>query len=303
MPPKPHNPSAPVFCKSCRRRLTPEQGDNAGYCDRPECATRQKIDQSGQLAKSQEEQYQRWLDITHARTAGVIKAAAREIGEDDLDDVAHGLAPYVDIPLVPLPAERRLVFENNLRAAVLESFEATDATEEPPEQPEDDPEYARRLAQEAPDPMALNAACIACQGDCCLQGGNRHAFIKKKVIDYFRWSNPEATADEIIETYLEHIPQQSTSGSCVYHGVQGCTLPRNHRANICNSFQCRFRLSLFQDYVMKPGSAAVVAGISHDHTDDPAAGAPYLRVVSVNEEGDVTIHSHLSLPALPEADT
>jgi hypothetical protein len=54
---------------------------------------------------------------------------------------------------------------------------------------------------------------------------------------------------------------------------------------------------------MKPGSAAVVAGISHDHTDDPAAGAPYLRVVSVNEEGDVTIHSHLSLPALPEADT
>ncbi|UWR16378.1 hypothetical protein [Sulfitobacter sp. M368] len=299
------NPPArtPAFCKSCRQQLTSVAAVEAGYCDRPECATRMKIDQSGQLAKSQEEQYQKWLEITHARTAPVIMAAAQEIGEDDLDEVAHGLAPYVDIPVVPLPAERRSAFEAHLRAAVRESFEATDASEEPPERPEDDPEYARRLAQEAPDPMALNAACIACQGDCCLQGGTRHAFIKKNVIDYFRWSNPEATADEIVQNYLDHIPENSTSGSCVYHGVQGCTLPRNYRANICNSFQCRFRLTLFQDYVMKPGSAAVVAGISHDHTEDPAAGAPYLRVVSVSEEGDVTIHSHLTLPALPGANS
>jgi hypothetical protein len=253
------------------------------------------------MAQKREAQYQVWMETTRKRTAPVIRQAADEIGESDLDAIAHGLAPYVDIPLVPLPAARRADFEAHLGAAVHDSFAQSEASGEPPSPPEDDPEYARRLAQQDPDPMALNAACIACQGDCCLQGGTRHAFVKKELIDYFRWRDPQAGPETIIAAYLAQLPEQSISGSCVYHGAQGCTLPRDLRANICNSFQCRFRLALFQDYVMKPGSAAVVAGISHDHTDDPSAGAPYLRVVSVSEEGNITLHDHLKLPALPDS--
>ncbi|NNE52603.1 MAG: hypothetical protein HKN30_09400 [Sulfitobacter sp.] len=286
-------------CKSCRRPLLPEAANDSAYCDRPECQTRRKVEASAKLAQSKQEQNAAWFALTEKRTEGVIRAAAEESGQPDLDMISYGLAPYVDLPLVPQPEVRRRDFAAHLRAIIAESFSATEQSGEPPAEPEDDPGYKRRRGQEEPDPMALNAACIACQGDCCLQGGTRHAFLKKPHIDYVRWCAPEAEAEEILEIYLSHLPDQSISGSCLYHGEFGCTLPRGLRANICNSFQCRFRLKLLEDYIMKPGSGAVVAGISRDHVDDPNAGAPYLRVVSVTDEGDVTIHSHLKLPALP----
>jgi len=147
-------------------------------------------------------------------------------------------------------------------------------------------------------PKFLSLASIACQGDCCLQGANTHAFLTRKTIDYVRWRDPSLSRQDILDTYLSHLPEASTERSCVFHGPQGCTLDRTWRADICNSFQCTFRRTLMTEYAKKPGNGAVVAGISHNHVDDPSADAPYLRVVSVSEDHEVRIHSHLTLPAV-----
>ncbi len=129
-------------------------------------------------------------------------------------------------------------------------------------------------------------------------GGSRHAFLDVETINYIRWRDPTLTKQMIIDMYLQNIPDVSTLGSCVYHGEQGCTLNREIRADICNSFQCPARRALIKEHQRKPDNGAVVAGIARTHVDDPSAGAPYMRVVSVSADNEVRVHTHLTLPRL-----
>ena len=239
-----------------------------------------------------------WRATTLRRSRPVLRQAAREIGVPHLGRIAHGLAPYIDVPQVRLTELRRSAFEAHLRAIIDDSFAKADGVTAQPAAPEDDPEYTTRLAQEQPEPVVLNAVCIACQGDCCLMGGERHAFLTSDTIHCQRWKTPGLTKSALLEAYMSHIPETSTSGSCVYHGPEGCTLDRTLRADICNSFQCQFRRDLAALIAKRPGTGAVVAGLSRTHVDDPSAGAPYLRVVSVSADNEVTIHDGLKLPAL-----
>lgn len=288
-----HGP--PRLCRLCRRPL---EGDADDICDQPQCQTRHKIEVTAEIAQKRERKKAAWRAISHRRTRGVLREAAREIGVSDLGHIAHGLAPYIDVPLVPLPDARRAAFETHLRAIIGESFAKADGVTHLPEPPEDDPDFTLRLKQEKPEPAVLDTACIACQGDCCLMGGGRHAFLTAESITCQRWKDPDWTEDGLLQTYLSHIPPTSISGSCVYHGPQGCTLDRPLRANICNSFQCPSRRELSEAVARRPGTGAVVAGLSRTHVNDRSAGAPYLRVVSMSPENKVTVHDGLTLPAL-----
>lgn len=288
-----HGP--PATCAFCRRVLQDTDDAEAEICGRPECQTRKRVHESTALARENTRIYALWLKRTKRRTRGVIKKAAADIGQPDLRNIAYGLAPHIDMPMEALPPDRRAAFEAHLRSVIAESF---DTSPEPPAPPDADPDYTHRRAEEVPDPFVINASCIACQGSCCMQGGGSHAFLTKETIAYTRWRRPDLSQDEIFQTYLSYFPERSTLGSCVYHGEQGCTLERQLRANICNSFQCSFRRSLMAEHARKPQNGAVVAGISRDHTDDPSAGAPYLRVVSVSANNEVRVHTELSLPQL-----
>lgn len=299
-PPRPIFPKPHVkgTCRHCAQPLAPKENHAEALCHRPSCVTRHQIEVAADIGRRALARDAAYHEVSRRRARPVLKAAAAAVGQPDLGRIAHGIAPRIDRPLVPLPDDRRAAFVAHLDMTLEESYAQADGITRAPAQPEHDPDYITRRKEEQPEPVVINASCIACQGECCLNGESRMAFLEVATIDYVRWSRPDLTRDEIRDLYLSHIPETSTSGSCVYHGAFGCTLERNLRADICNCFQCRYRHALMEAYAKKPGHGAVVAGLSADHVDDPSAGAPYLRVVSVSEDHKVRVHDTLRLPGL-----
>ncbi len=127
--------------------------------------------------------------------------------------------------VVPLPEERRAAFATNIRAAIDRALDDPDRPV--PESPED---------SEAQAPL-IRGACSACRGSCCTQGGE-HAFLYPDHFRRFLRNHPERSRDELVADYLARVPAESVQDSCVYHRDTGCALPRELRANLCNSFLC-----------------------------------------------------------------
>jgi hypothetical protein len=282
---------------ACSFPFLAEDQPQADFCGRLECLTRREMRQP-ELARFRQDKEAKWLAVTRKRAEPLILEAKSRLRDGDGGNIPSGLAPFVDRPLVPLPVARRTAFEKHLRHVVQESFVKSPREDELASAPEHDPANDNRLANERPESAILNAACIACRGDCCLQGANKYAFISENMIHRFRWLHPEATSDEVAEVYLAALPDQSVEDSCVFHGDRGCTLPREHRSSICNEFLCWFRRELDDEYSENPGNGAVVVAIAKQHMTDPSEGAPFARVLSVSEDGKVTTHTDLTLPAV-----
>lgn len=97
-------------------------------------------------------------------------------------------------------------------------------------------EHEDRAVRQQTSLPVINA-CTTCRGACCLQGkGN--AFLNK---DFFAWrllNEFDSSSEQKIEDYMSRIPEQAYEDSCVYHGVEGCVLPREIRSSTCNRFLC-----------------------------------------------------------------
>jgi hypothetical protein len=103
----------------------------------------------------------------------------------------------------------------------------------------DDPDRPVPETPESPvDATPLvRAACAACRGGCCESGAD-HAYLYP---DHFRRllrKHPGKSKEEFLREYLSRLPAASTQGSCIYHSEAGCTLPRELRSNLCNTFRC-----------------------------------------------------------------
>jgi hypothetical protein len=83
----------------------------------------------------------------------------------------------------------------------------------------------------------INAACATCRGYCCRKGGDS-AYIKAETIARVRRHHPSLDNETIADTYLNAVPEVSATDSCIFHGEQGCALPRDFRADICNDYHC-----------------------------------------------------------------
>jgi hypothetical protein len=81
------------------------------------------------------------------------------------------------------------------------------------------------------------AACTLCAGYCC-KGGGEHAYIDERDLARVRQAHPELGARAVVRLFIESVPFESHAGSCVFHGPQGCTLPRSLRSDVCNSYFC-----------------------------------------------------------------
>jgi hypothetical protein len=96
---------------------------------------------------------------------------------------------------------------------------------------------------EQPEPLSPDqtrvvvAVCSACRGHCCTNG-REHAFLRVRTVRDFAAAHPELTDEAIVQAYLAHLPAQALHPGCVYQGVHGCTLPREMRSAICNSYLC-----------------------------------------------------------------
>ncbi len=166
-----------------------------------------------------------------------------------------------DMPLVPLSATRQAAHRAFLQQLV----------DEPPEQ------SAEPLAEPAPAESLGEQEwrlCAQCRGRCCALGGQHHAFITLAQLLRWQQREPGRTLQDAVESYAARVAHAHLDGGCAYQGEQGCTLPREDRADICNSYACNSLIS----------TQATLR-------DDPQAA-----FVAVTLDGDAAVHRALIGP-------
>lgn len=113
--------------------------------------------------------------------------------------------------------------------------------------------YARKdrtRVRETPTPLddaSVFAVCRTCLGTCC-KAGEDHAFLTRAVLSRVKTKLRIATDASLLESYLERVPKNARAGSCIYHGAQGCALPRAMRSETCNRFLCYPLRQLGRDF-------------------------------------------------------
>ena len=136
--------------------------------------------------------------------------------------------PATDRPIVPQDPSRRTLFAERLAEVMADA--AAD-----PDGPTGDPPWPE--APSSPADALARAACASCRGLCC-KHGEPHAFLRPATLRRYLRQNPGQTPAQALQAYLDLIPAESTAGSCIYHGRQGCTLPRGMRSDVCNRYLC-----------------------------------------------------------------
>jgi hypothetical protein len=85
-------------------------------------------------------------------------------------------------------------------------------------------------------PLA-ESLCTLCRGGCCSMGGDK-AYLDAATIRRFMRLRPELPADRVAAEYLDRLGDQTVAGSCINHTTTGCSLPREMRADTCNTYYC-----------------------------------------------------------------
>ena len=87
-------------------------------------------------------------------------------------------------------------------------------------------------------PAAAQALCGYCGGRCCAYGSGQAAFVDAPTLRRWLVAHPGASVEDAIADYLAYLPAQHVEGQCCFQSDQGCTLPREHRADVCNQYRC-----------------------------------------------------------------
>ena len=130
--------------------------------------------------------------------------------------------------LAPVPGTRI----EKLRAHLAEAVRASDAAAPPaPATAPSVPEREGFVARVA------RVACTLCKGWCCKDGGE-HAYLDERTVARIRQTHAGLTASALSQLYIDRVPERGYAGSCIFHGLQGCTLDRAMRSDICNHYFC-----------------------------------------------------------------
>ncbi|MDP1901541.1 MAG: hypothetical protein Q8K96_13965 [Rubrivivax sp.] len=112
--------------------------------------------------------------------------------------------------------------------------------------------------------------CAQCGGRCCEHGGGWRAFIDLTLLQRWRDQHPGRTLVDATAAYVAMLPARHVHGSCLYQSAQGCAIPRELRADICNGFACQ-ALQAVQRLAAADAGAAVVAITFHQDRVERAA--------------------------------
>ncbi len=291
---------ASVTCRFCGGELDVHQRVTNQTCSRPDCRVQLGKETVAKAGAAIEERAEARRRLAQRRMEPALEEVKRRLGPAG-EGANTAIVPYTNAGLAPLPAERLAEFEAHLDRIIEEGF-GPDY-----EGYNDDPDYryGDRMRFEADDPFAATCCCIACRGNCCHLGRESKAFLTGHMVNYYRYRDPAATPEQIREDYLSRLPETSTVDGCVYQGPMGCTLPREMRADICNSFRCGGQDAMMEALSANPDAPAAIVALTLDHalTEDP--DAPVLRALTMTAEGEITIHEDIPLPPMPpeEGDT
>ena len=235
----PHKP-----CSVCGTPLTVHRVVH-GFCELPACLVTMG---------------QRRVTERQAEERAVIKAVAEAHRKTLMTQHPHlrssGVAvvvvPGFDGAMQPIAQQRR----DTLRAHLEEVL-----SEMPSEVAKDSAGQISNATQQI-----VNAACATCRGYCCRKGGDS-AYIKPDTIARVRLHHPSLSNEAIAATYLNALPESSATDSCIFHGHQGCALPRDFRADICNDYHC----PPLEDWMKDESSRPVTFVVIRDERVDRSA--------------------------------
>lgn len=202
--------SKPAPCRFCGQALQPLERLRGDACRRLPCS----------VAAGRERMQQR-------RDAALAHRIQRDARQWQAPELAEAPAIWLhkhETRLVPLPAAERAEQARHLQALVAELERApVTAAGDPP------PATTEPLTQ---------GLCTFCRGRCCRYGRGHHAFITTALLQRWLQHHPGATPQQAADDYLARVPRRHVENSCLHHGAQGCTLPREMRSDICNRYAC-----------------------------------------------------------------
>jgi hypothetical protein len=225
----------------------------------------------------------RWVvvDDLRSRTKDSNERERREARQQrarqacDIEHGAERCREWVKLTAFPVPANKKTltltprVRHRRFRRALVKHIR--NAFAERPEMPT--PPAEELLGVSAPSALPI-LACATCRGACCSEGGDT-AYLTVETIQRYRRSHPTATPIEVLRAYSSCLGQLSYQDSCLCHGAQGCTLPRELRSDVCNHFRCE-ELCEFEEMVECSREPIFLAAIDdgcqlvRTSTDSPA---------------------------------
>ncbi len=138
------------------------------------------------------------------------------------------------------------------------------------------------------------ALCAFCRGGCCPQGGD-HAFLSAADLLRVLRARPDWDDETLLAAYLSHLPRRAAEGSCINHGADGCTLPRDLRSDTCNAFQCDQLAALGRQRTGHGRLRVLAIRRDYDYWNrgEAAPDAPILAIGLVDESGAESLPLHL----------
>jgi hypothetical protein len=85
------------------------------------------------------------------------------------------------------------------------------------------------------------------------------AYLDAATLLRYRYHHPDSTIGSITTDYVSRIATERYAESCMYHGPQGCVLPRSMRASDCNRYLCDGLVLIAQRLCEEPEVALYVA--------------------------------------------
>ncbi|MFT6168461.1 MAG: hypothetical protein ACJAR9_000571 [Celeribacter sp.] len=245
---------ARLSCPYCGSVMSVHQRHHPGHCGAPACLTAQIV----KAARDREEQRQQ----DYAERQGAARAGAREKMQraaqmlDCADDeLVVAVVPQQDVRMETLPQGRLDAFQAHLSKVVGDAFRV----------PSDENVLSNYAQNTRDEPSIVRAGCATCQGFCCTRGGgDNHAFITRQSIYYILQQDPALTPDDVVSHFLEALPEKSVEGGCVFQGPVGCTLTRDWRAGLCNTFHCHDLHAMHDVTGGRTDVPLVIVGIEDD---------------------------------------
>ena len=170
----------------------------------------------------------RWTKLDSEMVAH-RQEAARALGIKQPEVYRASVVPHRLGTIDVLPVKRRAAHLEFLNVLVLKVTQG-EVCGQKPHSGSGDPDIGPSAALAA-------AVCAVCAGACCHRAGD-HAFLDTAAIERFMAVNPKMAPANIASTYAAYLPVRSFAGSCVYHRLDGCALPKTLRADICNAYRC-----------------------------------------------------------------
>lgn len=220
----------PAHCSSCGciLSLTERAAGTSTICRYPLCQHKRAV------AAALEFQ-QKTIDEAARTQAEELTRVEEKLEELGLDPAKYEVAvlPANTRPLEKMSEQRKNALADRLAEIAAEIRLG----------PSEETTASYELGSRPTDMSFIGQACATCRGDCCQNGGDR-AYLTRQTLKRVMDASPGISLEEVIRAYLDHVPEESYAGSCIYHTEKGCTLPGEKRSDTCNDFFCTGTRSL-----------------------------------------------------------